>query len=199
MIRRATAIAGSVSHLVTGDRGLLRLGTYQELMILTRADPRALETIADLVGRGRIGVSDVVTRINRVGDAIREADWAREAGRLDGATVSHYGQGQPMFLPSTLAEAEAVVAAVLGPLMDYDRAHGTDLVQTVAVFFDDNRSWQAASQHLQIHKQTLVYRIRRVGEVTGRRMHDLNDIVEMHLALKTKEMLDRSSVEGGPS
>ncbi len=31
----ATAAAGSVSHLVTGDRGLVRLGTYQELIILT--------------------------------------------------------------------------------------------------------------------------------------------------------------------
>jgi putative PIN family toxin of toxin-antitoxin system len=34
----ATAVAGMVSHLVTGDRGWLRLETYQNLVILTPRD-----------------------------------------------------------------------------------------------------------------------------------------------------------------
>lgn len=34
----ATAVAGNVSHLVTGDRGLLRLGAYAGVTILTPRD-----------------------------------------------------------------------------------------------------------------------------------------------------------------
>ena len=163
-----------------------------DLLVLTIVDGPAVNVLRDLVGTGRIGVSGDVTRISRVADGIREADWAREAGQADGEPVAHYGQGRAMFLPGTLAEAEAVVAAVLGPLIDYDDQHGTDLVRTVDVFFTNNRSWQSASRALQIHKQTLVYRMKRVGEVTGRRMDDIDDIVEMHLALRTMRLLQRS-------
>lgn len=34
----ATGVAGSVTHLVTGDRGLLALGTYHDMVILTPRD-----------------------------------------------------------------------------------------------------------------------------------------------------------------
>jgi len=34
----ATGVAGNVSHLVTGDRGLLRLGAYEGMVILTPSE-----------------------------------------------------------------------------------------------------------------------------------------------------------------
>ena len=34
----ATGVAGNVTHLVTGDRGLLALGTYHDMVILTPRD-----------------------------------------------------------------------------------------------------------------------------------------------------------------
>jgi purine catabolism regulator len=57
------------------------------------------------------------------------------------------------------------------------------------VYFDANRSWQEGANRLGIHKQTLVYRIRRIEELTGRKLGDIKDQTEMYLALRTWQLL----------
>ena len=58
---------------------------------------------------------------------------------------------------------------ILGPSLAYDAEHSSELVHTLEEFLRANRSWQRASEVLYVHKQTLVYRIKRVEELTGRR------------------------------
>lgn len=162
----------------------------EAIVILSNGAAEAISAVAGaLPASARIGVSNQVPRLSSVGDAVRQADWAREACRADGRRVAHYGQDRPLFLPPTVAEAENVVRTVLGALIDYDERQGTNLVQSLQVFFDANRSWQAASKQLQVHKQTLVYRMRRVSELTGRRLDHLDDVAELHLALRTRQLL----------
>jgi PucR family transcriptional regulator, purine catabolism regulatory protein len=96
----------------------------------------------------------------------------------------HYGENSPLFLPRTLTEAEAVVTRVIGPLLDYDRDHGTELVESLRVFLTCNRSWQRAAKELFVHKQTLVYRIRRIEELTRRKLDSTADVAELWLALQ---------------
>jgi purine catabolism regulator len=95
-----------------------------------------------------------------------------------------------------VTEAKAVVARVLGVLVDYDHEHGTDLVTSLETYFDEKRSWQAASRRLGIHRQTLIYRMKRVEELTGRQLDDLDDLTELHLALRTRRLLDRDTALG---
>lgn len=160
------------------------------LLILTRVSAVAVEAIDLALGDDAyIGVSMELQRISGVTDAVLQARWARDACLINGRRIAHYGQDRPLFLPSTVAEAESIVRTVLGPLIEYDQANGTDLVDSLGVFFDSNRSWQVASQTLHVHKQTLVYRMRRVSEITGRRLDALDDISELHLAMRTRELL----------
>lgn len=53
----------------------------------------------------------------------------------------------------------------LGPLLVYDKNHGTELVKTIEVFFDSNQSMQQASEELYIHRKTLKYRLQRISEI----------------------------------
>jgi PucR family transcriptional regulator, purine catabolism regulatory protein len=57
------------------------------------------------------------------------------------------------------------------------------------VFLDCNRSWKEGSDRLGVHRQTLVYRMRRVEELTGRKLSSLQDQTDLYLALKTLRML----------
>jgi purine catabolism regulator len=57
----------------------------------------------------------------------------------------------------------------------------------LASFLAQDRSWQRAAKGLHIHKQTLVYRMRRVEELTGRRLSRTEDVAELWFALKTAE------------
>jgi purine catabolism regulator len=73
---------------------------------------------------------------------------------------------------------------VLGALLAYDAAHDSRLVQSLRVFLEENRSWQRAAARLIIHKQTLVYRMERVEQITGRRLDRIADVTELWLALQ---------------
>ena len=77
---------------------------------------------------------------------------------------------------------------ILGPLLAYDAEHSSELVHTLEEFLRANRSWQRASEVLYVHKQTLVYRIKRVEELTGRHLDDTADVAELWFALQALEL-----------
>ncbi len=182
----------SALRCLSEERPVLVVPKGAELTVLVRAShcEATVESAVALVDGGRVGVSDVVRSITQLADAVREARWALEAAQVEGNQAAYYGQERPLFLPRTLAEARDVVARVLGELIAYDDEHGTALVRSLRVYFASNRSWQVASRELMVHKQTLAYRMRRVEELTGRRLDNLDDITELHLALRAFRFLD---------
>ncbi|WP_423185149.1 PucR family transcriptional regulator [Arthrobacter sp. NyZ413] len=169
------------------------VASLDDILILVTNDPDpVVRAINEIVGDGgRIGVSNETLRISGIADALRQANWAREAGFTGSGRIVYYGENRPLFLPATISDAENVVRTILGPLIDYDERNGTDLVDSLHVFFEANRSWQMASKMLQVHKQTVVYRMRRISELTGRRLDELDDIAELHLALRTLQLLGK--------
>jgi purine catabolism regulator len=88
------------------------------------------------------------------------------------------------FLPVSLADNERAARRVLGPLLAYDEDKRSHLVDSLRAFLEENRSWQRASRRLQVHKQTLVYRIERVEQLTGRQLDSTADVAELWLAIQ---------------
>ncbi|MNR49277.1 Purine catabolism regulatory protein [compost metagenome] len=97
-------------------------------------------------------------------------------------------QSEQPWLPASLEEATRIHRSVLGPLADYDQHQGTQLQQTLRVFLEHNRSWQKTAQHLNIHKQTLVYRVRRIEEITDRSLDSTEDVAVLWIALRANEI-----------
>ena len=99
--------------------------------------------------------------------------------------MATYGEESSLvpFLPATLTEARRVADVVLGTLARYDEAKGTELLPSLRAFLVHNRSWTRTAEALHVHKQTLVYRMRRVEAVTGRRLDRTQDVVELWLGL----------------
>jgi purine catabolism regulator len=182
---------GEALHHELTDRevGHLLLVHGEALLICLPDEPTALAAVRDELGpHVQVGVSDPFVGVTRVPDAAREAVWALEAAQTEGAHLVRYGDDAPLFMPRTLGEAELAVRRVLGPVIDYDAEHGTTLVQSLQVFLECNRSWQRASRLLFVHKQTLVYRVRRIEELTGRRLDDIGAVAELWLALRAREL-----------
>ena len=57
--------------------------------------------------------------------------------------------------------------ALLVPLVDHDREHGTALVPTLRAFLQGDGSVTSTAHELQLHPNSLRHRLRRVGELTG--------------------------------
>jgi purine catabolism regulator len=179
-------------HSRLADRGvphvLLRRG--ETLLIVLDAEGEAIERLLALAGHDAyVGLSSrPVAGAGRVPDAVREARLALQAARSGEHRVVPYGTNDRPFMPRTVAEAAAIVDRILGPLIEYDREHNADLVHSLEQFLRANRSWQRAAEPLFVHKQTLVYRMKRVEELTGRRLDDTGDVAELWLALQTLEI-----------
>ena len=56
------------------------------------------------------------------------------------------------------------------------------------MFLQHNRSWLAAAAQLHVHKQTLVYRMRRIEEITGRSLDSTEDVATLWFALRAARM-----------
>jgi PucR family transcriptional regulator, purine catabolism regulatory protein len=178
-------------HLRLDDRGVAHLLLQRAplLFSLLRDDAAELAAFREEIDeRIAIGLSDPLGRVTRVPDASREARWALESARAARRSIVRYGEDAPsLFLPRGLSEAERAVRHVLGDLLDYDATHEADLVRSLRVFLSRNRSWKEAAAELHIHKQTLVYRMRRVEELTGRRLDDTDSVAELWFALKAAQ------------
>jgi sugar diacid utilization regulator len=77
----------------------------------------------------------------------------------------------------------------LAPLSRYDDQHNTDLLPTLSAYFENNGNMARTAHILNIHRNTLVYRLGRITEILQLDMDDSNVRLNLHLALKIHRML----------
>lgn len=180
-------------HLRLEDRGMphLLLRRTPILTALLPATSEATDAFREEIDAAfPIGLSDLIGSLSRVPDAYREARWALQSAMATGKSVVRYGEESPLspFLPRSLSDSRRLVEQVLGPLLEYDASNDTQLVTSLKAFLSHQRSWQRAAESLHVHRQTLVYRMRRVEELTGRQLGETNDVAELWLALRAAEL-----------
>jgi len=78
----------------------------------------------------------------------------------------------------------------LSPLSKYDERHQTDLLPTLSAYFANNGNMARTAHVLNIHRNTLVYRMARITEIIQLDMDDSNVRLNLHLALKVHKMLN---------
>jgi len=86
-----------------------------------------------------------------------------------------------LFLQVSPAVLAQYVEAQIGPLLAYDREHGTQLTKTLEVYLAENLSKQQTANALYIHRQTLYYRLEQIGQLLGNDW----DSPDRRLALET--------------
>ncbi len=82
----------------------------------------------------------------------------------------------------------------LGPLAEHDERRGGELMRTLLAFFDANGNLAKAAADLEVHRNTLVYRLERISELTGLDLDDPDNRLVLHLALKVQRVL--ASIHG---
>jgi len=88
------------------------------------------------------------------------------------------------------AGIEAFMNGQLGTLLDYDKRHHSDLLVTLAQYFDSGCNIDQAAAVLSIHRSTLKYRLKRVRELLGQDLNDGSTRLDLHLATRVWLTLD---------
>ncbi|MCA9950116.1 MAG: helix-turn-helix domain-containing protein [Anaerolineales bacterium] len=73
---------------------------------------------------------------------------------------------------------------IIDPLAQYDVQHRGSLVQTISAYFDHHGNISQTAESLFVHRNTLLYRIDRIQELTGQDLTNADMRLSLHLALK---------------
>jgi purine catabolism regulator len=84
-------------------------------------------------------------------------------------------------------ELEDFCRKTLGPLLDYEG--GGDLIETLEAFFDRLGNLSQTAEKLFIHRNSLLYRMERISQLTGLDLNNPDTRLAVHLALKVRKML----------
>lgn len=174
------------------DHLLLQRGEIVYVLV-NSPDDNAVATVRDHLSTDNdhvaVGVSDVLRTPARLPDTAREATWALEVAAARPHRVARYGDAAPLPALDDPHQAQALVDHVLGALLEYDHDTGSELVLSLTTFLSCRRSWQRTARELNIHRQTVVYRMQRVAQITGRNLADTADIAQFWLALSALRIL----------
>jgi PucR family transcriptional regulator, purine catabolism regulatory protein len=78
---------------------------------------------------------------------------------------------------------------ILAPLVEHDNRKQSDLIRTLEGFFQANGNLAKAAENLDVHRNTLVYRLERIAELTDLDLDDADNRLILHLALKIDRVL----------
>ncbi len=130
------------------------------------------------------------------------AEWRvsyREAGQALSAARRMGGDGplyfgdlsvhRLLFQLEDHPELSAFCTETLGALIQYDKAHNSSLIQTLAAYFAHHGNLSQTAEALFIHRNTLQYRMDRIAEISGFDLDNSETRLAVQLALKAYRLL----------
>jgi PucR C-terminal helix-turn-helix domain/GGDEF-like domain len=129
------------------------------------------------------GRSAIATAYSEAREAAQMAAGAGITGRavtLDDVLVDHMLGASP--------HARRILRETLAPVVGYDRTHRSELVATLRAYLEAGAALTRSAGLLHVHPNTVVYRLRRIGELTGRDPSSMPDLQILFLALRLHEL-----------
>lgn len=142
------------------------------------------------------GISRPVQGLLALRDAYREAkdalSIAHELG--DRETTTFYGdlklyQFLLALKDKNLEHLRRFYEEALYPLAEHDDRKQGELIRTLNGFFEANGNLAKAATDLDVHRNTLVYRLEQISKLTGLDLNDADNRLILHLALKVQRVL----------
>ena len=89
-----------------------------------------------------------------------------------------------LFHVSDAAELRGFTDQVLGALIEYDERHNADFVRTLAAFLENNGNLQATARALNLHVNSVAYRMQRIRAIAQLDLEQAEDRLLAQVALK---------------
>ncbi|MCX5396443.1 CdaR family transcriptional regulator [Streptomyces sp. NBC_00102] len=136
-----------------------------------------------------VGVGSAVEGLAALGEARRLAGTALRACPASGGVVLLDEHLPTALVVSSPALGNALADRVLGPLDGIDPADRDVLIETLTAWLEADGSAQRAGARLYCHRNTVLNRLRRFEQLSGRCLTRPADAVEVCLALAARRLL----------
>ncbi|AYJ47981.1 PucR family transcriptional regulator [Rhodococcus sp. P1Y] len=154
----------------------------------------ALDGIAD--EGGNVGISAVFTAAVGIPKAVEQARSARRCAPVNDAPATRYDAVPIPLLLVDRPEGGLIAAKqILGSLLDLPEDERTSLLSTLDAWFEAKGSTAEASNRLHYHRNTVLYRLRRIGELTGRDFLNPVHSAELFVGLRAYQLCSGGVVQ----
>ena len=200
LARQPSALTAAV-----GPREMVILESYAVVAGKKAGDgppPRLLQALAAMLqdectrpfkltmGIALPGIDGAAVSYQSAKTASRVGAWRRPADKL----ISYYELAMPVLLAGLGAGWQAQQLRLPATRLRLHDRHKDVLMRTLEVWFSHDCQPAATATALHIHRNTLDYRLRRIGEVTGLDLARIED----RLMLYVSSMLDGAAAPPGP-
>ncbi|MBN3928044.1 helix-turn-helix domain-containing protein [Streptomyces verrucosisporus] len=143
----------------------------------------------------RTGVSFAVDGLARIGEARRLAETALRSAAPGGTPVLLHEHLPAALLVSSPGLAAALAERVLGPVLRLEGADRDLLLDTLTAWMECDGSARRAGSRLFCHRNTVLNRLRRFEQLTGRSLGRPHEVAELSLALTARRVLQAPATE----
>lgn len=183
--RAAVAPPPKVGALDDAERDLRALG---EELFAAAADEAGAGGLCAGASRPHAPLTALSQAAHEAREALRIGQQIYGAGRLVGyADLGLYRLLHPL---RNSPELRMFFQQTLGPLVDYDRKYGQNLIETLEAFFACHGNLSQTALRLQLHRNSLLYRIGRIRDIGGVDLEDPETRLSLQVALKARRLLD---------
>jgi PucR family transcriptional regulator, purine catabolism regulatory protein len=173
---------------------LLPLDSLKTAVELRKLAKKVFDGLSSFLhGKLTLGSGRPYVGINGLRTSFREAEQALSMGcQLFGAgSVTCFGDlgiYRLLFSLKTNGELTDFYKEYLGNLADYDQKHDGELINTLKVYLHYSAVSETARE-IHVHRNTLLYRLTRIQEISGVDLEDGETRLSLHLAILAGEIL----------
>ncbi len=139
------------------------------------------------------GVGRIARELSALRESYREAQQARSiAARLGERDPLYFGDlnvYRLLFKLEDSPELAAFCREILGPLIQYDHAQNSNLLETLAAYFAHHANLTQTAAALHVHRNSLQYRMARIAEIGKYDLDNSETRLALQLALRTYRIL----------
>jgi purine catabolism regulator len=146
------------------------------------------------VGRVQSGLGGVRASYQEARQALNLGRRLHGPGKI--TRFEDLGVYRLIFAAEGLKELDEFHEENLGALLAYDRDHSGDLLRTLEAFFAATCSPKEAASILGVHRNTILYRLERIREITGFDLDAADVRLRLHLALSAHVALYTNEESG---
>jgi DNA-binding PucR family transcriptional regulator len=163
-----------------------KLNAFCELFVVKMKERFGIESIVQ-------GYSSVYSHLGKVEKAYKEARTVLSVKRkFPSEAIEIHGYqslGIYKYIDVLIEKADTDQNEnyFLKRLQEYDKKNNTDLVETLEVFLNKDSNVHEAANALNVHTNTLNYRLKRISEIGEINLKDPNQKISLYLDLKLEK------------
>ncbi|MBH8608684.1 PucR family transcriptional regulator [Thermoactinomyces sp. CICC 10521] len=159
--------------------------TVEEFLDLV--EKRLVKLLPGLVMSWGIGENHAGVRTFR--ESFNDARIALDIGRRQKgpghrSTYANTGLFRALLTLASNPEMQEITLSTIGALIDYENQRGLDLMNTLTAYIRNQGNVSQTARALNLHRQSLLYRLRKIESLTGRSLVDPDDLFLLELSIK---------------